>query len=115
MSKREPKIVPCPFCGQEVRIDGKHLECIRCYYRVGLWCDTEEEFSAAIRAHNELCSRIPRAKLLQMLGGMRGWQERAFSTWKRLLPGVADSHACASEALAASMDKIRNMAKESSK
>ena len=78
MSKRELKIAACPFCGGDadayeiakpspsanqspylLEVETWNIYC-DCGYRSGITWTKED----AIRAHNELCSGIPRAKLL---------------------------------------------------
>ena len=119
MSKRELKIAACPFCGGGggiYRFKPGNIETANVYCDCGYRSKTYFTASEAIRAHNELCSRIPRAKLLQVMGGMKGAAEKGRERCGRMnLPIQYREYLSEIIVLNAAMDKIRAMAKESSK
>ena len=108
MSKREPKIAPCMFCDSECEVNGwgvgiiEWVECKNsdCEYK-GPSCDTAD---AAIRAHNAMCRRLDPARVLMVLGGMKGLfgvRGQGMHSWQQM----DHWRLC----LDAAMDKIRKM------
>ena len=107
MTKPEPKIAPCPMCGSECECSDSARKCST-LHEVGCECQYSSGWfvtcSDAIRAHNELSSRLPRAKVLMVLGGMLGqWLKTA-----RDASNDAPIY-CGAHALNCAMDKIRAM------
>ena len=104
MSKRELKIEPCPFCGMGTVENGEGLgegsyhwrECIVCDYRSG----NEDTPRDAIRAHNAIARRLDPARVLMVLGGMKGSM-----SWKTDAPWYRTEIPLLNRV----MDKIRNM------
>ena len=79
MTQREPKIADCPFCGGECRTGeylchpcwtngAHHVSCSECGYCSGL----HPSPPAAIAAHNAVARRLDPARVLRVVGGMKG-------------------------------------------
>jgi len=105
------KIAACPFCEGECVLHKIFdlVYCKNCSYRA-----SRGKFKNAIRAHNAVARRLDPARVLRVLGGMKGtrfqMRELSFSNGS-LRPRLNEQI----QTLDASMDKIRNMAKEQRK
>jgi len=116
MSKRA-EIAPCPFCGGDadayeiakpsppanqspylLEVETWNIYC-DCGYRSGIqWTESE-----AIAAHNSIARRLDPAKLLMVIGGVKGSM-----SW----PCDKPQYLSEIEILDEIMDKIRAMAKD---
>ncbi len=101
MSKRELKIEKCPFCGEQIvaRIDcydDWFLTCDACQYTAAIGPTK----SGVIISHNAIARRLDPARVLMVLGGMKGSM-----SWKTDAPWYRTEIPLLNRV----MDKIRNM------
>jgi len=125
MSKREPKIEKCPFCGEQIvaRIDcydDWFLTCDACQYTAAIGPTK----SGVIISHNAVARRLDPARVLMVLGGMKGYVVARANAGRHAeevegplmeIFNAIDLWESAQIAIDDAMNKIRTMAKESSK